>query len=75
MERRLWIQGGLESRKNISIVSKKRYEGKTVDEIMYEVNTFRNVVIEMTVELSAVKPTREPKRELQTPDNIEFVFV
>ncbi|WP_275507187.1 hypothetical protein [Clostridium coskatii] len=42
---------------------------------MYEVNTFRNVVIEMTVELSAVKPTREPKRELQTPDNIEFVFV
>lgn len=57
------------------IVSKKRYEGKTVDEIMYEVNTFRNVVIEMTVELSAVKPIREPKRELQTPDNIEFVFV
>lgn len=35
----------------------------------------RNFVQEMIAELRAVKPIREPKRELQTPAKIEFVLV
>ncbi len=57
------------------LVSRKRYQGKTPQEIMTDVTTLRNVVQEMTVELFAVKPIREPKRELQSPAPIEIVLV
>ncbi|OAA83183.1 methyltransferase domain-containing protein [Clostridium ljungdahlii] len=56
-------------------LSKKRYQYKSKEEIFFEINSYRNVVLEMMVELIALKPIREQKKELQTPDNIEFVLV
>ena len=49
--------------------------GKNPEEILYEVNTFRNVVKEMVVQLRSVKPIRPPKRELQVAPHIEFTLV
>jgi SAM-dependent methyltransferase len=43
---------------------------KQAAEIMDYVQTGRNVVRELSVELRAVKPIREPRAELQTPPNI-----
>jgi len=57
------------------LVSQKRYKGKSSQEIMVDVAHLRNVVQEMVVELIAVKPIREPKRELQSGCNIELVLV
>jgi SAM-dependent methyltransferase len=56
------------------IVSKKRYHGKTTQEVMADITHLRNVVQEMIVELVAVKPIREPKKELQSPPQIELVL-
>jgi SAM-dependent methyltransferase len=58
----------------ILIVDKQRYESKTTDEIMHDVNSYRNVVKEMIVELRAIKPIREPKRELQVSPYIEIIL-
>jgi SAM-dependent methyltransferase len=57
------------------LVSQKRYHGKTPQEIMADVMHVRNVVQEMVVELVAVKPIREPKKELQSPPHIELALV
>jgi SAM-dependent methyltransferase len=57
------------------IVSKSRYQGKNAAEIVEDVMHLRNVVREMTVELVAVKPIREPKKELQSAPHIELVLV
>ena len=57
------------------LVSRKRYDGKSVEEIMSDVMRLRNVVEEMIVDLVAVKPIREPKQELQTPASLEFVLI
>jgi SAM-dependent methyltransferase len=57
------------------MVSKAQYQGKTVQEIMGDVMRLRNVVKEMVVELVAVKPIRAPKRELQSPPQVELVLV
>ena len=55
-------------------VSKKRYHGKAPQDVMADVMRLRNVVQEMTLELVAVKPIREPKRELQSPPHIELAL-
>ena len=47
----------------------------TVPEILAKVNKERNVVQEMIVGLSPVKPIREPKRELQTNFQVTVQFV
>lgn len=57
------------------MISQKRYQGKSPEVIMEDVMHLRNVVQEMTVQLAAVKPIREPKGELQTPPSIELVLV
>jgi SAM-dependent methyltransferase len=57
------------------LVSRKRYAGKSVDEIMTDVVRLRNVVEEMVVDLVAVKPIREPKQELHTTASLEFVLI
>jgi len=57
------------------IVSKKRFQGKAPQEVMADVMHLRNVVREMIVELVAVKPIRQPKRELQSAPDIELVLV
>ncbi len=53
-------------------VDRKRFHGKSSDEIMFEVETYRNVVKEMIVELSAVKPARSQLKELQRRPDIKF---
>jgi hypothetical protein len=56
-------------------VSKQQYRGKSPQEIMADVAHLRNVVREMSVELLAVKPIGEPKKELQAPCHIELLLV
>lgn len=56
-------------------VSHARYNGATPEQIMNEVMLLRNVVHEMRVEMIAVKPIREPLRELQTVANVEIELV
>lgn len=56
------------------LVDAERHQGETPEEILWQVNTFRNIVKEMAVELRAVKPRREPKRELQVTPPIEFIL-
>jgi len=55
-------------------VSKKRYAGRRPPEVMDDVMNLRNVVREMLAELVAVKPIRPPKRELQSPTNVELTL-
>lgn len=57
------------------VVNKNRYVNKSFNEIMFEVNTYRNVVKEMIVELIALKPARQPLKELQTKPEIQFEFI
>ena len=45
-------------------VAKARYEAKTAEEILADAMSLRNVVLEMTAHLVAIKPAREPRREL-----------
>jgi SAM-dependent methyltransferase len=56
------------------IVNRQKYEGKSVQEIAGELQSKRNVVLEMVADLRAVKPIREPRRELQTHPRIEIVL-
>ncbi|MGH1299838.1 class I SAM-dependent methyltransferase [Bacillus pretiosus] len=58
--------------KIIIIVDGNKYQGKTGAEILEDVNTYRNIVLEMIVELRAIKPIREPKRELLLAPPIEI---
>ena len=62
-------------RKITLVVPRQENEGLTTQQIMDKVKMLRNVVREMVAELVAVKPIREPLRELQTrhPVNIELV--
>ncbi|TNJ65321.1 methyltransferase domain-containing protein [Paenibacillus hemerocallicola] len=55
-------------------VDQATYGGKTYAEIMREVHSSRNVVLEMVAELTTVKPIREAKRELQIPPQILVRF-
>lgn len=48
--------------------------GRTPAEVLTKVNRDRNVVAEMIAELVAVKPPREPKRELQTVPKLRFAL-
>jgi SAM-dependent methyltransferase len=52
-----------------------RYKGVDANQIMAEVNTFRNVVQEMMVEVTAVKPIREPLKELQVESKVNLVLI
>jgi predicted SAM-dependent methyltransferase len=56
-------------------VDAERHKDETLEEIMWQINTFRNIVKEMAVELRAIKPIREPKRELQAIAPIEIFLV
>ena len=48
------------------VVDAGKHAGKSVEQIMNEVHTLRNVVKEMIVDMRAVKPVREPRAELQS---------
>ena len=55
-------------------VNDEENRGLDQQELMHKVFRDRNVVQEMIVTLRAVKPIREPKRELQVLPKIEFVY-
>lgn len=57
------------------LVEKNRYAEKKAEEIFIEINTFRNVVREMIVELRSIKPIREPIKELQTSPKIDIRLI
>ena len=56
-------------------VDKSRCAGLSPEEILTKVQIERNIVREMVCELHAVKPMREPRRELQSPKQIEIILV
>jgi SAM-dependent methyltransferase len=56
------------------VVSKQVYEGKSVEAISQDIATKRNVVLELVVDMRAVKPIREPLKELQVAPGTEFVL-
>ena len=53
-------------------LSEKLHKGKTNEEIMHSIMTYRNIVTEMVVKLKAIKPIREPKIELQVVPKLVF---
>ena len=55
-------------------MSEAEFGGIPASTLLRRVFENRNVVQEMLVQLRAVKPIREPKRELQVLPKIEFVF-
>jgi SAM-dependent methyltransferase len=57
------------------LVEKNRYAGKKPEEIFFEINTFRNVVREMIVELKSIKPVRAPIKELQAAPKIDIRLI
>lgn len=56
-------------------ISASKHSGRLTQDIMSDIMTLRNVVFEMVVELTAVKPAREAKIELQTVPQILYNFV
>lgn len=61
--------------KILLLVDKITHQGKTAEQIMFEINTYRNIVKEMIVELRAIKPIREQKRELVVKTPIEITLI
>ncbi|MGZ5233961.1 MAG: class I SAM-dependent methyltransferase, partial [Burkholderiales bacterium] len=53
----------------------ERCAGLTPQEAFTKIRYERNVVKEMICDMRAVKPMREPKRELQTPPEINLALV
>ena len=68
-------RGDWQPRKVVLRCSRSRYEGKSAQEITHDVLSLRNVVLEMIAELEAIKPIREPKRELRQPPKLEFQLI
>ena len=56
-------------------VDAARYGGKSFDELSEEVRSRRNVVLEMTATLVAVKPARKPGSRKPDPMRVEFRHV
>jgi SAM-dependent methyltransferase len=56
-------------------VSKAVYAGASVETLSNDVATKRNVVREMVADMRAIKPIREPLKELQVAPRYEFVLV
>lgn len=56
-------------------VDAERFAGASTEDIARAVHTQRNVVLEMTAVLEAVKPVRPASRELQQRPEVEFQLV
>lgn len=65
-------RGDWQVEKLILSVDQDKYQGVSPDEILEDVNKYRNIVKEMIVELKAIKPMREAKMELQKEIIVEF---
>lgn len=61
--------------KIILVVDKNKYNGDKPEKILNEAYMYRNVVREMIVELKAIKPIREAKKDLQVAHKIEIQLV
>lgn len=59
----------------VLLVAKSRAQARSPEEVMAMVHRERNVVAEMYAELRAVKPIREPLRELQQPPQLHIELV
>jgi tetratricopeptide (TPR) repeat protein len=57
------------------MVDRARCQGLLLDQVLAKVQSERNVVRELVCEMRAIKPIREPRRELQTPPRIEIELV
>jgi SAM-dependent methyltransferase len=57
------------------LVRRPTNPGMSPDKLLTLVNTSRNVVLEMIATLTAIKPIREPIRELQTVPVLDLVLV
>lgn len=57
------------------LVDRSRCAGLSIQEVFTKAQYERNVVNEMICEMRAVKPIREPRRELQTQPQIEVELV
>lgn len=68
-------RGDWKVKRLILTVDKNKYDGVEPYKILEEVNKFRNIVKEMVVELIAIKPIREPNKDLQDRVNVEFNLV
>jgi len=68
-------RGDWKTEKISLLVSEAVYKDKSFHQIYEDVMKKRNVVSEMVVELRAIKPIRETKKELQTHPFIEFLMV
>ena len=56
------------------LVPRAGNEGLPASQIMEKVNTLRNQVLEMVVELFAVKPARPPSKDLQTSPTLQILL-
>ncbi|QJW48577.1 methyltransferase domain-containing protein [bacterium BFN5] len=56
-------------------ISTEDHAGRMAEDIMDDIMTLRNIVIELGVKMRAIKPAREPKKELQTFAEIRYEFV
>lgn len=57
------------------VVDRRRCEGLTPQQLYVRLQAERNWVREMIVQLHAVKPAREPRRELSAPARTEVVIL
>lgn len=54
-------------------VKEEKAIGKTAEQILHEIDTYRNIVIKMIAQMFAVKPIRKTLRELQVPPNVNII--
>jgi len=59
----------------IYLLEGRRYQNVPIQMLVEKIETQRNIVREMVAELAAVKPARQPVRELQVAPKLEFAFV
>jgi len=59
----------------IYAVEGRLYQGVNLETVGQQIATQRNIVREMIAELVAIKPIRQPLRELQTPPRLEIAYV
>lgn len=67
-------RGDWETESIVLTVDARRHAGKTFEELSEDVRTRRNVVIEMTATLKAVKPARKPGSARARAMRVEFQF-
>ncbi|MBI1848737.1 MAG: class I SAM-dependent methyltransferase [Planctomycetes bacterium] len=56
-------------------LKESRFRGRAADQVLEEVMSRRNVVVEMVANLTAVKPIRAPRRELLVAPKIDIQLV